>query len=154
MYHFKSLTTRLTLTNSSSPLKFFLLLPVLSCFSHNTANLSKHYRTAIVAILGLFLQIPVQHVARVLSDHIRHLHDADECRERALLVDVGALPQPHDVFVLGVFEGGCIHVEEPILVCQSRVSNECCGFAWWVDEEVSLFLARPIVKCHSLVLVV
>jgi len=154
MYHFKPLTTRLTLTNPCSPIEFLLLLPVLPCFSNHTTYLPEHNRTHIVPILRLLLQLAVQHVARILSDHVCHLHDADQGGERAILVDVGALAQPHDVFVLGVVEGGWVYVQEPIRVCQSRVCDECRGFARRVDQEVSVGLGGSIVKCHDLVLVV
>lgn len=103
--HFKPLATRFALTYASRSIEFFFLFLVLPGFSNNTADLSKYDWTKVVAVLRLLFEVAVQHVARILSNDIRHLHDAHERGECATLVDVSALAQPHDVFVLGVLEG-------------------------------------------------
>jgi len=103
--HFKPLATRFALTYASRSIEFFFLFLVVPGFSNNTADLSKYDWTKVVAVLRLLFEVAVQHVARILSNDIRHLHDAHERGECATLVDISALAQPHDVFVLGVLEG-------------------------------------------------
>lgn len=69
-----------------------------------------------MSIVGTLLGVTMEHVACILADDICHFHDAHEGGEGAFFVDVGALADAHDVFVLGVLEGGRVHVQESIFV--------------------------------------
>jgi hypothetical protein len=124
MYHFKPLAGWHTLTDPRRALELLLLLPILSGLSNNTTGSPEHNRTYVVPVLGHLLGIAMQHVARILADHIRHLHDAHQSREGTFLVDVCALPDAHDVLELAVLQGCRVDVQKAVFVTESTLLDE------------------------------
>jgi len=100
MYHFKPLARWSTLADACCPVELFFFFPVLPSFCNNTICSSKNNGTDVMSIVGTLLGVTMEHVACILADDICHFHDAHEGGEGAFFVDVGALADAHDVFVL------------------------------------------------------